>query len=168
MKNLLFLVALVLGTTSLAFGQKTKTKLDRKDNNKAEQEIRNIIERWRQMGLSNDIQSWVTDLEQNTDRNLISINPDGTLGSFDQSLKAFKEMQPGDYKIETMKMDDVQIRIHGDTAIASYILTATGQSNGKPFNTNSRESVVLVKRNWKWINVFEQRTPLQSSNQTTQ
>lgn len=142
--------------------------MDRKDNNKAEQEIRNTIERWKQMGLSNDIQSWITDLEQNTDRNLISINPDGTLGSFDQSLKAFKEMKPGDYKIETMKMDDVQIRIHGDTAVASYLLTATGQSNGKPFNTNSRESVVLVKRNGKWINVFEQRTPLQSPNQTTQ
>ncbi|MDQ4122953.1 MAG: nuclear transport factor 2 family protein [Acidobacteriota bacterium] len=142
--------------------------MTRQNNNKAEQEIRSIIERWRQMGLSNDIQSWITDLEQNTDRNLISINADGTIGSFEKSLKAFREMKPGEYKIETMNIDDVQIRIHGDMAIASYILTATGQSNGKPFNTSSRESVVLVKRNGKWINVFEQRTPIQSSNQTTQ
>lgn len=172
MKHLFLITLMLLITLSNGFGQTTKTNKTKQNNNdpaahsRAEQEIRGILNRWLQIGLSNNIQSIIADYEQNAAKNLIFINADGSVSTFEEILKTLKERKPGELIINSGKFDDVQIRIYGDTAIATYILSSTGQREGKPFSRVVRESVVFTKRNEKWLHVFEQQTNIQPHNQS--
>jgi ketosteroid isomerase-like protein len=57
-------------------------------------------------------------------------------------------------------MNDVQIHIYGNTAVATYIMHYTGKREDKPFRRSVRESAVFNKQNGQWLRILEQRSLL--------
>lgn len=56
----------------------------------------------------------------------------------------------GNAKVETFEKDDFKVRAFGDTAVASYRLTAKAQYQGQPINQQLRLTDVWMKRQERW------------------
>ena len=53
-------------------------------------------------------------------------------------------------KVETFDIDDFKVRAFGDTAVASYRLTAKAQYQGQPISQYLRLTDVWMKRQERW------------------
>ena len=63
---------------------------------------------------------------------------------------------------ESMESVDVEVRVHGDTAVVTGITTSKGQFMGQGFATRERATDVLARLNGGWICVFSQLTRVAS------
>ena len=61
---------------------------------------------------------------------------------------------------EVMEASDVQVRIHGDTAVVVALTTTKGKFSGQPFTTTERAADVFVRQGDRWRCVFSQLTRL--------
>jgi ketosteroid isomerase-like protein len=59
---------------------------------------------------------------------------------------------------ESMETTDVEVRVHGDTAVVTGITTSKGQFMGQGFTTRERATDVLARLNGRWLCVFSQLT----------
>ena len=64
---------------------------------------------------------------------------------------------------ESMESIDVEVRIHGDTAVVTGITTSKGQFMGEGFATRERATDVLARLNGRWLCVFSQLTRVASA-----
>ncbi len=64
---------------------------------------------------------------------------------------------------ESMESTDVEVRVHGDTAVVTGITTSRGQFMGQGFTTRERATDVLARLNGRWLCVFSQLTRVSSS-----
>lgn len=55
-----------------------------------------------------------------------------------------------DRKIESMSVDEVQVRLFGDTAVATGRTRATGRYQGQPASVTLRFTDVLIRHNGGW------------------
>jgi ketosteroid isomerase-like protein len=62
-----------------------------------------------------------------------------------------------------MESTDVEVRVHGDTAVVTGITTSKGQFMGQGFTTRERATDVLARLNGRWLCVFSQLTRVASS-----
>ncbi len=63
---------------------------------------------------------------------------------------------------ESMESTDVEVRVHGDTAVVTGITTSKGRFMGQGFTTRERATDVLARVNGRWLCVFSQLTRLAS------
>ncbi len=81
----------------------------------------------------------------------------GVMTTKAQRLDAFKA---GELKYEYMKFDDVNVRMYGDTAVATFTvrnkLIAMGQSTEGTFRTTA----TFVKKNGRWQEVAAQSSTI--------
>ena len=59
---------------------------------------------------------------------------------------------------ESMESVEVEVRVHGDTAVVTGITTSKGQYMGQAFATRERATDVLARLNGRWLCVFSQLT----------
>jgi ketosteroid isomerase-like protein len=59
---------------------------------------------------------------------------------------------------ESMESANVEVRVHGDTAVVTGITTSKGQFIGQGFATRERATDVLARLNGGWLCVFSQLT----------
>ena len=59
---------------------------------------------------------------------------------------------------ESMESTDVEVRVHGDTAVVTGITTNKGQFMGRGFISRERATDVLARLNGRWVCVFSQLT----------
>jgi ketosteroid isomerase-like protein len=59
---------------------------------------------------------------------------------------------------ESMESTDLEVRVHGDTAVVTGITTSKGQFRGRSFTTRERATDVLARLNGRWLCVFSQLT----------
>jgi len=88
----------------------------------------------------------------------ISTGPTGVVRSKALVMEDFKS---GTLKVEAMSSDDVRIRVHGDTAIATGVTTMKGVDRGRQMTGQNRFLQVWVKSSdgtWK-LSAF-QLTPI--------
>jgi ketosteroid isomerase-like protein len=64
---------------------------------------------------------------------------------------------------ESMESTDVEVRLHGDTAVVTGITTSKGQFMGQGFATRERATDVLARVDGRWLCVFSQLTRAASS-----
>jgi len=64
---------------------------------------------------------------------------------------------------ESMESTDVEVRLHGDTAIVTGITTSKGQFMGLGFTARERATDVLARLNGRWLCVFSQLTRVASA-----
>jgi ketosteroid isomerase-like protein len=63
---------------------------------------------------------------------------------------------------ESMESTDVEVRIHGDTAVVTGVTTSKGQFMGRGFNARERATDVLARQDGRWLCVFSQLTRVAS------
>lgn len=61
---------------------------------------------------------------------------------------------------DTAEVDQLDVRLHGDTAIVTGRWRASGENEGEPFNYAARFLSVWLKVNGRWRNIAYQATEL--------
>jgi ketosteroid isomerase-like protein len=82
-------------------------------------------------------------------------DPGGMVMDKARSIADFKS---GDLKIESSKLDDMKVRVYGNTAVVTYGTTDKGTYKGKDISGNYRWTDVFVRRNGRWQIVAGQGT----------
>ncbi len=81
----------------------------------------------------------------------------GGLTTKAQRLAAFKS---GDIKFESAVFDDVNVRMYGKTAVATFRVTSKLKTNGKDAGGQFNTTATFVKMNGRWQEVAAQSTPI--------
>jgi ketosteroid isomerase-like protein len=90
----------------------------------------------------------------------VIVDADGRVIDRSRFLNA---IESGALSHESMESTDVEVRLHGDTAVATGITTSKGQFMGQGFTTRERATDVLVRLNGRWLCVFSQLTRVASA-----
>jgi ketosteroid isomerase-like protein len=79
-------------------------------------------------------------------------------GSVIDRSRFISVIESGALTHESMESTDVEVRVHGDTAVVTGITTSKGQFMGEGFTTRERATDVLARLNGRWLCVFSQLT----------
>jgi ketosteroid isomerase-like protein len=159
----------VFTITLPAFGQNTGAKkAKQKDvstsaDSTATKEIKEILYHDVQQALSLSsatAQDQIAHFEQDYAKNYISVAVNGRAYTRDDIISEMKKNGSNNQKYDSVTMNDVQIHIYGNTAVATYIMHYTGKREEKPFRRSVRESAVFNKQNGQWLRILEQRSLL--------
>ena len=71
-------------------------------------------------------------------------------------------MKSGALKLESSKIDDMKVQVHGDMAIVTYKTTDKGKYKGIDISGDYRWIDVFVKKDGKWLLVAGQGTPIRT------
>ena len=94
-------------------------------------------------------------LDQNTADDYTFISPRGALRTKAQILADFKS---GEIKFEGYDLDDLQVRVYGDTAVVTGRSTQKGKAYGQDAAGQYRFTRVYVKKDGSWKSVAFQST----------
>ena len=83
--------------------------------------------------------------------------PDGSLQTKAQLLA---DLKSGDLVIEASTISDMQVKVFGDTAVATYITSDKGKYKGQDITGRYRWTDVFVRRGGSWQIVAGQGTPI--------
>jgi len=84
-----------------------------------------------------------------------TIRGDGSVLTKAQEIEGFKS---GVIKYEAADLKDVKVRVYGNTAITTVLLTISNIRNGKPYSGTIRSTRVWVKQQGNWKCVANQAT----------
>ena len=90
----------------------------------------------------------------------VIVDTDGTVIDRSRFISA---IESGALTHESMESTDLEVRVHGDTAVVTGITTSKGQYLGEGFTTRERATDVLVRLDGRWLCVFSQLTRVASS-----
>ncbi len=111
----------------------------------------------------------VTDIASATERNdadalaprlapdFTFVNPAGLLVTKEQFLN---NMRTGRLHNTSYKVDELQVRLYGTTAVVTYRSTVAGTAGMQSMAPVRRRTMVLVERGGRWIVVAQQTTPV--------
>jgi uncharacterized protein (TIGR02246 family) len=148
MKRLL-VVAMLVAASSFVFSQPTRSGATQKGND--EQAVRQLLnEVYAALG-RNDTAA----LDRIYADDYTLVNESGELTSKGPRLAAIKS---GELKYESVGFDEVNIRLYGDTAVATCRSMIKAQRKGQDFSGQSRVTVTFVKIKGRWQLVAAQAT----------
>jgi ketosteroid isomerase-like protein len=81
-------------------------------------------------------------------------------GMASTKAEGLADMKSGALKIESSKMEDMKVRVYGDTAVVTYSSTDKGKYKDMDISGHYRWTDVFVKRDGKWQLVAGQGTPI--------
>ncbi|HKZ79143.1 MAG TPA: nuclear transport factor 2 family protein [Pyrinomonadaceae bacterium] len=81
-------------------------------------------------------------------------------GMVSDKAQGIADIKSGDLKFESSKVDDMKVRVYGDTAVVTYITTDKGTYKGQDISGQYRWTDVFVKQGGKWQIVAGQGTPI--------
>ena len=143
MKHITPIAALAIAITSAALCQSTARAGDSQD---VVQEITKIENAWATVLMKADVAG--------QDR---IAAPDFLISNFDGSIQTRAdvdaELASGAYKCASFKIDEVKIRVYGDTAIAFGLETEKSTYKGADSSGQYRYTDVYVRRNGAWVAV---------------
>jgi len=84
-----------------------------------------------------------------------TIRGDGSVLTKAQEIEGFKS---GVIKYEAADLKDVKVRVYGNTAVTTALLTISNIRNGKPYSGTIRSTRVWVKQKGNWKCVANQAT----------
>lgn len=149
MKRMLVLVVLAVAASSIALGQMTGDQSAPKG--KTEQELIKLEQDRTQATVKGD----TTFLEQNTADDYTFISPRGVLRTKAQLLEDFKA---GQIKLQSNDLDELNVRVYGDTAVVTGRSTQKGQAYGQDSTGQYRFTRAYVKKDGRWQSVAFQST----------
>ncbi len=144
MKRSLWLTVVLLSVSSLAFAQG-------KTSNAVEQAILKLEQQWEDALLKSDAAA----LEKLYDETMLYTH---SSGSVDDKAKYINAIRSGATKYQSMKRDDIKVRVYGNTALVTchwevHVLAGTNK-----IDTNARYLHVYVKQKDGWKMVSHQAT----------
>ena len=123
-----------------------------------EEEIENLVERWRQSLLAGDV-AVAAELRDDA---YTAVLPDGSVLSKQEELA---RLAAGDYRVHSMDIDHLQVTVQGLTAFAVLDATMEGESTGGRTTTGIRLTIRFRKRDDQWraaasrVEVGQRETP---------
>lgn len=139
MKRITQIALLLVAATSLAYGQ-TPAKEQKPSD---EQALTKIENDWGDALLKQDVAT----VERFEAPEYMSTSPSGELSDRAQGLA---ELKSGAIKFESLKLDDLKVRVFGDTAVVYGLDTEKSSYKGKDTSGQYRWTDVFVKRNGVW------------------
>jgi ketosteroid isomerase-like protein len=95
------------------------------------------------------------------------VTPDWTVigadGKRQSKAQADEELKSGAVKFESFKMDELNVKVYGKTAVAQGVETEKSSYKGKDTSGQYRFTDVFVKRNGRWQAVATQITRVEKS-----
>ena len=84
----------------------------------------------------------------------------GDTGVLTTKAQRFAAFKSGDLKFESISFDDVNVRIYGKTAVATFRVTSKVKVNGKDAGGQFMTTATFVKMNGRWQEVAAQSTTI--------
>ena len=150
--RLIFVAVLVITSSSFLVFGKTKDP-GKKQGGNVEQTLTGIEQELTDALLKNDVspsQKYLADT-------YVFTAPDGEVMDKTRSIA---DLKSGDLKFEASKVEDMKVRLHGDTAIVTYATTDKGSYKGKDISGHYRWTDVFIKRNGNWQLVAGHGAPI--------
>src|SRR4029453_9994518 len=150
MKRIIPYIAVTGALLSFAFGQ---TKQESTDN-KSEQEVKQMIEKYRAAFLRRDIPT----LEKIWADDYVFVNAFGEVLTKAQRLA---NLRSGETALESINEEEKPtVRVYQNSAVATSRVMLKGQYSGQPVSGQYRSALVWVKGPNGWQLVANQLTPL--------
>jgi ketosteroid isomerase-like protein len=150
MKRIIPYVAITIALFSFAFGQAQQESTDKN----SEQEVRQMIERYRAAFLRRDIPT----LEKIWADDYVFVNASGDVLTKAQRLENIKS---GATTLESINEEEnIAVRVYQNSAVATSRVTIKGQYSGQPTSGQYRSTHVWVKGPGGWQLVSNQLTAL--------
>jgi ketosteroid isomerase-like protein len=148
MKRLL-IVAMLVAASSFAFSRPTRSGADQKGND--EQAVRHLL---------NEISAALeradtAALDRIYADDYTLVNESGVITTKAPRLAALKS---GELKYESVGFDEVNVRLYGSTALATYRVVSKGRSKGQEIGGQFRATSTYVKMKGRWQLVAAQVT----------
>jgi ketosteroid isomerase-like protein len=140
MKRLL-IVALLVAASSFVFSQPTRSGANQKGND--EQAVRQLLNEASAALGRNDAAALVRIYADY----YTLVNVSGVLSTKAPRLAAIKS---GELKYESVSFDEVNVRLYGNTAVATFRVTSKGQSKGQEIGGQFRATSTYVKMKGRW------------------
>ena len=140
MKRIL-VVAMLVASSAFVFSQPARSGANQKGND--EQAVRQTLnELYAALG-RNDVAA----LDRIYADNYTLVNESGELTTKAPRLAAIKS---GELKYESISVDEVNIRLYGNTAVATLRSMSKAQSKGQEIGGQFRVTLTLVKMKGRW------------------
>ena len=114
------------------------------------------------------IQAWVSQDRETINAILADdwsvTDPAGRVLSKSQVMS---ELDSGERKLESGKIDDVKVRLFGEVAVVTGRTTATGSYQGNTVSVTLRFTDVFVNRNGQWLAVASHATLIAPSEEAS-
>jgi ketosteroid isomerase-like protein len=150
MKRIIPCIAITSALVSLAFGATQQEST----NGKSEQEVRQMIEKYRTAFLRHDIPT----LERIWADDYVFVNAFGEVATKAQRLANLKS---GATTLESINEEEnITVRVYQNSAVATSRVTLKGQYSGRPVSGQYRSIHVWVKGPTGWQLVSNQLTAL--------
>jgi uncharacterized protein (TIGR02246 family) len=147
MKRLL-LVATLVAASTLLFGQMTRASANQGNDEQAVRQVLNEL--YAALG-RNDAAA----LDRIYADDYTFINESGEFTTKAPRLAAIKS---GEMKYESLSFEDVNVRVYGNTAVATYRAMVKARSKGQDVGGALRVTITLVKTKGRWQVVAAQAT----------
>lgn len=144
-------VAMLVAASAVIFSQPAHSRVSQKGED--EQAVRQVIKELAAALGNNDAAA----LDRIWADGYVFISATGVLTTKAQRIAAVKS---GEFKYESISVDDVNIHLHGDTAVATFLVTSRFQSNEKSSGGKFKTIGTFVKRKGRWVEVSAQLTPI--------
>jgi ketosteroid isomerase-like protein len=152
MKHFISHLAINIALLSFAFGQSPTAQ--RPANSTAEQEIRQMIEKYRTAILQRDIAT----LEKIWADDYVFVNAAGDVLTKTERLANIKS---GATTLDSIKREEnITVRVYQNSAVTTSRVTLKGQYSGQPISGDYRSTLVWVKGPGGWQLVSNQLTAL--------
>ena len=118
-----------------------------------ERQILQLEEERRQALLQRDIPT----LDRLIADDYIETSPNGTIRNKSQNIK---DLKAGNAKLDYLNFSNLKVRVNGNTAVVTGVVTRKGSVQGKEFSGQARYTRVYVKRDGRWQAVVAHSTPV--------
>ena len=160
MKHMPLILVLVIAATPLAYGQTPDKKPAPPAASKpAESSAERTLMKIEQDALAAFLKRDVAAFGKFFADSAVVTTPDGNLQTKAQLLA---DLKSGDLAMESSSIADMQVRVHGDAAVVTYITTDKGKYKGQDISGRFRWTDTFVRQGGGWQLVAGHGTPIQS------
>lgn len=158
MKRILAVAVLTFSASSLALTQTPDKKMSQEKpvgEKMAASNVEQAVKKLDTERVQALLRSDTTTLERIISDDYTNTNNSGQVLTKAQLMA---EVKSGDLKYETIDIDDVQVRVYGDTAVFTGRATVKGARKGEDISGQNRLTRVYVKQQGRWQLVAQQST----------
>ncbi len=160
MKRIFIIMMIAIAMSSITLGQATNKKITRsstanQQSKSVEQELMQMERDWAKATVNRDASA----LDRIEADDYIFTDADGSLVTKKQDIA---DITSGNLTAESINVDEMKVRVFGDTAVVTGRITTKGQYKGKDISGQYRFTDMFLKRNGKWQAVashFSRITP---------
>ena len=146
MKRIFFATVFSVMALSLCFAQPARRQPTRNGDERA---VRHFIDEFAAAFNRNDAAA----LDRLTASDYTFVTPSGSIQNKEQRMAPMKS---GNLKYESVKYEEVEVRLYGNTAVVTARVTVKGRNKGADISGQFRSTLTLVKMKAWWQLVASQ------------